>query len=74
MIQEIETRLSVCNKIEQDIEMNLKKFKALRQSVLKKEFEGKLLNEKELAEVQRTEDWGPTEVLLERIKAEKARK
>ena len=31
-----------------------------------------MLNERELAEVRRAEDWEPAEVLLERIKAEKA--
>jgi type I restriction enzyme, S subunit len=71
IVQEIETRLSVCDKIEQDIKENLEKAEALRQSILKKAFEGKLLNEKELAEVRRTEDWEPAEVLLERIKAER---
>lgn len=71
IVQEIETRLSVCDKIEQDIKENLEKAEALRQSILKKAFEGKLLNEKELAEVRGAEDWEPAEVLLERIKAEK---
>lgn len=73
IVQEIETRLSVCDKIEQDIETNLEKAEALRQSILKKTFEGKLLNEKELAEVREAEDWEPAEVLLERIKAERAK-
>jgi type I restriction enzyme S subunit len=72
IVQEIETRLSVCDKIEQDIETNLEKAEALRQSILKKAFEGKLLNERELAEVRGAEDWEPAEVLLEKIKAEKA--
>lgn len=72
IVQEIETRLSVCDKIEQDIETNLEKAEALRQSILKKAFEGNLLNERELAEVRGAEDWEPAEVLLERIKAEKA--
>ena len=72
IVQEIETRLSVCDKIEQDIKENLEKAEALRQSILKKAFEGKLLNERELAEVRRAEDWEPAEVLLERIKAERA--
>lgn len=74
IIQEIETRLSVCDKIEQDIEANLEKAEALRQSILKKAFEGKLLNEKELAEVRKAEDWEPAEVLSEKIKVEKAKK
>ncbi|WP_410507470.1 restriction endonuclease subunit S [Methanosarcina hadiensis] len=72
IVQEIETRLSVCDKIQQDIETNLEKAEALRQSILKKAFEGKLLNERELAEVRGAEDWEPAEVLLEKIKAEKA--
>lgn len=72
IVQEIETRLSVCDKIEQDIETNLEKAEALRQSILKKAFEGKLLNERELAKVREAEDWEPAEVLLERIRAEKA--
>ncbi|WP_440944796.1 restriction endonuclease subunit S [Methanosarcina sp. T3] len=74
IVQEIETRLSVCDKIEQDIETNLETAKALRQSILKKAFEGKLLNERELAEVFGAEDWEPAEVLLERVKSERARK
>jgi type I restriction enzyme, S subunit len=72
IVQEIETRLSVCDKIEQDIETNLERAEALRQSILKKAFEGKLLNEKELADVRGAEDWESAEVLLERIKVEKA--
>ena len=74
IVQEIETRLSVCDKIEQDIKENLEKAEALRQSILKKAFEGKLLNARELAEVRRAEDWEPAEVLLERIRAERVRK
>ncbi len=74
IVQEIETRLSVCDKIEQDIKENLEKAEALRQSILKKAFEGKLLNERELAEVRGAEDWEPAEVLLERIRAKKAKK
>jgi type I restriction enzyme S subunit len=67
IVQEIDTRLSVCDKIEQDIKENLEKAEALRQSILKKAFEGKLLNERELAEVRGAEDWEPAEVLLEKI-------
>lgn len=72
IVQEIETRLSVCDKIDQDINKNLEKAESLRQSILKKAFEGKLLNERELAEVREAEDWEPAEVLLERIRVEKA--
>jgi type I restriction enzyme S subunit len=72
IVQEIETRLSVCDKMTQDIDEALEKAEALRQSILKKAFEGKLLSEKELAEVRSAEDWEPAEVLLERIRAERA--
>ncbi|AFV23305.1 hsdS [Methanolobus psychrophilus R15] len=72
IVQQIETRLSVCDKLEQDIVENLEKAEALRQSILKKAFEGKLLNERELEEVRSAPDWEPAEKLLERIKAEKA--
>jgi type I restriction enzyme S subunit len=72
IVTEIETRLSVCDKVEQDIEENLKIAEALRQSILKKAFEGKLLNERELEEVRSAPDWEPAEVLLEKIRTEKA--
>ncbi len=72
IISEIETRLSVCDKVEQDIAENLEKAEALRQSILKKAFEGKLLNERELEEVRKADDWEPAEVLLERVRAERA--
>lgn len=71
IVQEIETRLSVSDKLEQDISENLEKTEALRQSILKKAFEGKLLNERELEEVRNAPDWEPAEVLLERLKTKK---
>lgn len=73
IVQEIETRLSVCDKLEQDIAENLEKAEALRQSILKRAFEGKLLNQRELEEVRRAPDWEPAEVLLERVRAERER-
>ena len=74
IITEIETRLSVCDKVEQEIEENLEKAEALRQSILKRAFEGKLLNDRELEGVRSSPDWKPAEVLLERIKTEKSNK
>ena len=44
VVQEIESRLSVCDKIEETITDSLKQAEALRQSILKKAFEGKLAN------------------------------
>lgn len=74
IVQEIETRLSVCEKLGHDIEENLEKTEALRQSILKKAFEGKLLNERELGEVRNAPDWEPAEVLLEKINHNKKTK
>ncbi len=43
IIQEIESRLSVCDKLEETVQQSLKKIEYLRQSILKKAFEGKLV-------------------------------
>ena len=73
LIQEIESRLSVCDKVEEAIKESLGKAEALRQSILKKAFEGKLLSEAELESCRKEPDWEPAEKLLERIKAEKGK-
>lgn len=72
IVQEIESRLSVCDKVEESIVESLEKSKALRQSILKKAFEGKLLNAQELAACKSAPDYEPASVLLKRIKSEKA--
>lgn len=71
IVREIESRLSVCDKVEQSITESLEKAKALRQSILKKAFEGKLLIEAEIAQCKQEKDYEPASVLLERIKKEK---
>lgn len=71
IVQEIESRLSVCDSIEDSIHESLNKSKALRQSILKKAFEGTLLSEEEIAACKAAPDYEPASVLLERIKAEK---
>jgi type I restriction enzyme S subunit len=45
IVQEIESRLSVCDKIEESVESGLKKIEHLRQSILRKAFEGKLVSQ-----------------------------
>jgi len=45
ILQEIESRLSVCDKVEKTVEQNLSKIEYLRQSILKKAFEGKLVSQ-----------------------------
>lgn len=71
IVQEIESRLSVCDKVEESITTGLQKAMALKQSILKKAFDGKLLSEKELEACRQEVDWEPAEVLLERIKRDK---
>ncbi len=71
IVQEIEIRLSVADKLEQIIDETLQKAEALRQSILKKAFEGKLLSEAEREALKNNPEWEPAEKLLERIKAEK---
>ena len=45
IVEEIESRLSVCDKLEETISASLKQSKALRQSILKQAFEGKLVQQ-----------------------------
>lgn len=63
IVAEIESRLSVCDKIEESIEQSLKQSESLRQSILKKAFEGRLVPQDPNDE--------PASVLLARIKAER---
>ncbi|WP_421894157.1 restriction endonuclease subunit S [Marinoscillum sp.] len=68
IVQEIESRLSVCDKMEESISESLEKAEALRQSILKKAFEGKLLSEAELSACRKEADWEPAEKLVERVR------
>ncbi len=63
IVQEIESRLSVCDKLEDTIQSSLNQAESLRQSLLKKAFEGKLVAQDPKDE--------PASALLERIRAEK---
>ncbi|MBN8667107.1 MAG: restriction endonuclease subunit S [Chitinophagales bacterium] len=63
ILQEIESRLSVCDKIEEMIEESLQQADALHYSILKKAFEGRLVPQDPNDE--------PASILLQRINAEK---
>lgn len=65
IIKEIESRLSVCDKIEETIENSLLQAEALRLSIIKKAFEGKLVPQNPSDE--------HAEKLLERIRAAKGK-
>jgi type I restriction enzyme S subunit len=71
IVQEIESRLSVCDNVELSIVESLEKAKALRQSILKKAFDGTLLSVAEIAACKAAKDYEPASVLLKKIKAEK---
>ncbi len=68
IVKEIESRLSVANKVEESIKESLLRAEALRQSILKKAFEGELLTDEELEACRLEDDWEPAGVLLDRIK------
>jgi len=74
IIREIENRLSVCDKVEESIKESLEKAQALRQSILKKAFDGKLLSKEEINKCKVDKDYEPASILLEKIKAEKKQK
>jgi type I restriction enzyme S subunit len=52
VIQEIESRLSVCDEVEETITASLAQAETLRQSILKKAFEGKLITQAEFDNVR----------------------
>ena len=66
VVNEIESRLSVCDKIEEAIEHSLQQAEALRLSIIKKAFEGKLTKQNPKDE--------PAQKLLERIRAASKKK
>ncbi len=71
IVEAIESRFSVCDKMEETIENSLNKAEALRQSILKQAFEGKLTEEwrKEHPELITGEN--SAKALLEKIKADR---
>jgi type I restriction enzyme S subunit len=74
IVQEIEFRLSVTDNLEFVIRNSIEKAEALRQSILKKAFEGKLLSQAEIELCKKETDYEPASELLKKIKAEKLAK
>ena len=70
IIDEVENRLTLCNRIIYEIDESLIKADLMRQSILKQAFEGKLLSEAEIRMCEKESDWEPAEKLLEKIKNE----
>ena len=66
LLSEIESRLSVCDHMEETIEKGLAKAESLKQSILKNAFEGRL--------VPQDPDDEPAAVLLERVREEKRKR
>lgn len=63
IVEQIESKFSVIDQIEKDIETNIQKSESLRQSILKKAFSGQL--------VEQDQNDEPASVLLERLRVEK---
>lgn len=72
IVNEIDARLSVIDEVERVVATTLKQAEALRQSILKKAFEGRLLSEAELAAVRADPAHEPADQLLARIRESNA--
>ena len=68
IVQEIESNLSVCYKLVETIDTSLQQAESLRQSILKKAFEGSLLTDAELTACREEPDWEPAKKLLEKLR------
>lgn len=67
----MESRFSVLDELEGAVSETIQQADALRMSILKKAFEGRLLNEAELAAVRNDPKYEPADKLLQRIRVEK---
>ena len=66
IVEEIEKRFAVADEVEKVVEQNIEKAKQLKQSILKKAFEGRLVPQDPTDE--------PASILLEKIKQERSKK
>ncbi|MEO1716408.1 MAG: restriction endonuclease subunit S [Planctomycetota bacterium] len=68
LMDELEQRMSVVADLERTIDDSVAQAHALRRSILKRAFEGRLLDEAELEAVRSHPDYEPADRLLERIR------
>ena len=66
IVEKIEKRFAIANAVEKIVEENIEKAKQLKQSILKKAFEGHLVPQDQADE--------PASILLEKIKRERSKK
>lgn len=71
VLREIESRLSVCDKVEQILSDSLIETEGLRISILKKAFDGDLLRQDEIVKCKQEPDYEPASELIKKIKAER---
>ncbi len=69
VLQEIESRFSVFDELEKAVDYATNRAEALRRSILRKAFEGRLLSEAESTDVRNDPEYEPADKLLERIRA-----
>ena len=67
VVHQIQRRLQACDRTQEEIDGNLKRIELLKQSILKRAFEGELLNESELDRCRQEVDWRPASELLDRV-------
>jgi type I restriction enzyme S subunit len=71
IVAEVERRLSVVAALEAEVEAALARAARLRQSILKRAFEGRLLDPATVGAIRKSPDYEPASALLARIKAER---
>lgn len=71
IVSEIESRFSVCDKLEETLEGSLRQAEFLRQSILKQAFEGNLTKQWRKEHKDLVSGENSAEALLKKIKAEK---
>jgi type I restriction enzyme S subunit len=70
IVAQLSSRFSVLDELDKAVDHGLEQAEALRQSILKKAFEGRLLTEAELAAVRNDPEYESADKLLERIRAQ----